>query len=160
DTHGVGNAGEQVRFSGSALHFKDSAAILPALGWNHFAAEVVGQPLHAVTDSKNGQAHGENTWITFRSLGVIHRARTSGEDDAGRFQLANFLECCGARQDGRKNFLLANAPGDELSVLPAKVENDDAAAFGIGALLLIGLHGGSGGHCAPYALTEKSKTAR
>ncbi len=52
------------------------------------------------------------------------------------FELADFVERGGARENGREDLLLANAPGDELRVLAAEIENDYAATFRTGSLLL------------------------
>src|ERR1700732_4550274 len=129
---------------GRILDAQDGAAVFATLGGFHFAAEMVREPLHAVADSEDGDAERKDVDVTFRSLGIVDRAGPAGEHDAGGFELTDFVERGGTREHGGKDLLFADAAGDELRVLAAEVENDYAAAFGIGAFVVL-LHLDSAG---------------
>jgi hypothetical protein len=109
---------------------KLGAAVFAALYRLHSAAENAGNPLHAVADTKDWNSSGQDRGITFRSVLVVDRTWAAGEHDAGGFERANFGNAGATRKDGAKNLLLANAAGNELGVLPAKIEDDNTAQFG------------------------------
>src|SRR6266851_701635 len=93
--------------------------------------------------------------VAFGSLRVVDGTGSAGEHNARRFELADFVERGGARENGREDLLLANAPGDELRVLAAEIENDYAATFGVRAFVLVLLHLGSAGHCPPFFIDKR-----
>ncbi len=106
------------------------AAVFAALGFFDLAAEVVGNPLHAVADSEHRNAEVKNPRIALRRIGVINRTGPAGKDYARWLELANFLHGGATGQDGRENLLLVDAARDELRILSAEIENHHAAAFG------------------------------
>jgi hypothetical protein len=86
---------------------KLGAAVFAALHRLHSAAEDVGNPLHAVADTKNRNSGAQDRGITFRSVPVVDRIWTAREHDAGGFERSNFGDAGGTRKDGAKNLLLA-----------------------------------------------------
>ena len=81
--------------------------------------------LQSVADAEDGEAEGEDGGIGGRRVGVIDRAWASGEDDADGVVRVDFVDRGGAGKDDGEDVLFANAPGDELGVLRAEVEDDD-----------------------------------
>src|SRR4029077_16427649 len=55
--------------------------------------------------------------------------RPTGEDDPNGLKLANLLDPRRARQDRAEHLLLADSPGDQLRVLPAEIQYNDATAL-------------------------------
>src|SRR5258707_14474394 len=95
------------------------------------------EPLHSVADAEHRDAERENGWIAFGSWRVVDGAGSAGEHDAAWLKLADFIERRSARENGGEDLLFADAAGDELSVLAAEIENDYAAAFGVGAFVML-----------------------
>jgi hypothetical protein len=121
DAQRVGKLGEEFRFVSSVFDIEDGAAIFTAFGRFDFSAEMVGEPLHAVADSEDGDAEREYVDVTFGSLGIVDGAGAAGKHDAGRFELADFVERGGTWENGGEDLLFANPASDELSVLAAEV---------------------------------------
>src|SRR5689334_12924240 len=80
------DAGEEMRPWGGRVspYLQLRAAIFTAFRLFHLAAERVGDPLHSVANSKDRQAHRENTRITFWSIGIIDGAGAARKNQAGR----------------------------------------------------------------------------
>src|ERR1700675_4224236 len=116
------------------------------------------KPLHAVADSQDGDPQCEDIYIALGSLGIVNGARPTGKNDAGGFELTDFVERGGARQNGGEDLLFADAAGDELGVLAAEVENDYAAQLGVRALVVFLLQLGSAGHCPPVLSITKARS--
>ncbi len=116
------------------------AAVLAPFRALHFAAQHVRDPLQAVADSQNRHAQRQHAGIANRRRRIVDRTGTAGKNDAGRFVGADVRQVCGAGQNRRKHLLLADAPGNELRVLPAEVQHDDAAQFTLahGQVLFVG----------------------
>ena len=68
--------------------------------------------------------------IAARRAGVVDAGRAAGEDEAARLQLGDALGRQVVAHDLAEDVLLADAPGDELAVLRAEVEDQDAFTFG------------------------------
>jgi len=100
-------------------------AVFAPWGRQHLAAEVMDDEMEAVADTENRGAEFEKLWIGRWGVGVINGRGAAGEDDAERLMLLNFGEGDGAGQDYGEDVELANAAGDELGVLRAKIEDDD-----------------------------------
>jgi len=124
---------------------KAGATVFLAAGIFYFAAQGVGDPLHAVTDAQNGHAGAQNLRIAFWGLWIVDGARAAAQDDSRWLESFDFLEARVAWQYCGENLLFADAAGDELRVSAAEVEDDDAATFGVGAGSA-GLQGWCGGH--------------
>src|ERR1700730_13739287 len=86
-------------------------------------------PLQPVADAQDRQPHGHNSGVADRRAGVIHRIRSAGKDDPHRFKLANLVDPRGAGQDRAEHLLFSDSPGNQLRVLPAEIQYDDAAAL-------------------------------
>ena len=106
----------------------------------------MGDPLHAIADSQDWHARGQNLWIALRGLGVIDGTGAAAKDYAGWLELHDFFERRAAWQDGGEDLLFADSTSDQLSVLAAEVQDVYAVAFGVRSGVLW-LHGGRGGHC-------------
>src|SRR6266478_5742772 len=113
------------------------------------------EPLHSVADAEHGDAEGKHGRVAFGSLGVVDGAGSAGEHDAAWLELADFVERGGARENGGEDLLFADAAGNELRVLAAEIEDDYAAAFGVGAFVML-LHLDSAGHCPPISWIAKA----
>src|SRR4051812_36144603 len=115
------------------------AAKLTAAGWLDRAAERLAGQLHAVADAEDGDAKIKEGRVAVRSAGFVDAGRTAGEDETTGTQ---FSDACGRQVMAHQlaeNILLADAPSDELGVLRAEVEDQDAFTFGqwrhLGSLL-------------------------
>src|SRR5260370_22832487 len=105
------------------LNIQNGPAIFAALCRLYFPAQVVGEPLHAVADSEHRNTEREHARIAFGSLRVVDRTRPAREHDARGFELANFVERRGARENGGEDLLLAKAAGNELRRPAAEIQN-------------------------------------
>jgi len=65
--------------------FKSCFSILVMVSSYHFTAEVLGDQLHPVTDTKNRQPQVPDSIIRFVGIFRIHRGRPSRKDDPLRF---------------------------------------------------------------------------
>ena len=93
----------------------------------HFSAEGVGDPVKAVADAENGKAHVEDLGVADGRGRVVNGGGAAGEDYARGLIATDLIERCSARENGGEDVTLADAASDELRVLRAEVENDDAA---------------------------------
>ena len=84
------------------------------------------EPVHAVADSQHRNAQLQHLGIAQRRVRVIHRARTAGQNDAHGFERADFLQRRSARQNRGEHLLLADAPRDQLRVLPAEIQHHNS----------------------------------
>src|SRR3954464_610870 len=110
-----------MRFTLTILQIQQGAAVFPALGTFDFAAEIVGEPMHAVANAEDGQTQGEHAGIALGSIGIINGAGAAGKNQASGLELADLFDGGGTRKDGGKDLLFTNAASDELSVLAAEV---------------------------------------
>jgi len=95
-----------------AFDVQDGAAIFATFGRFDLAAQVMGEPLHAVADSQHGDSEGQDTYVAVGSLRVVDGAGTAGENNARGLELADFVERGGAWEDGGKDLLFADSAGD------------------------------------------------
>jgi hypothetical protein len=86
---------------------------------------MMGKKLQAVTDSEDRQSQGQHAWVSGRCIRVIDRAGTSREDQSDGMMGLDFGERSATREDYREDILLSYAAGYELSVLAAKIQDDD-----------------------------------
>ncbi len=122
-------SGEQAGIIGDV---KNHASVFAFAGAGNFSAECVRDPLQAVANSENGYAEIQHAGIAFGSACVIDGTWPTGKDDSDRSEDANILKRSSARQNGGENLLLADSTRDELRILPAKIQDDDSAEFGLG----------------------------
>ncbi len=111
---------------GFAFAFELGAAVLAALGFLDVAAESVGHPLHAVADAEDGNAEAQDFGIADGGVFIVDGTGAAGEDDADGVVRADVFDFGVAGEDGGEDFELADAAGDELGVLAAEIEDDDA----------------------------------
>ena len=108
------------------------AAVLAGDAGADLAAEGLHHELHAVADAEDGEAEVEEGGVDLGGAGLVDAAGAAGEDDAFGGERADAVEGGGEGEDLAVDLAFADAPGDELAVLRAEVEDDD---------LFLGLHG-------------------
>jgi hypothetical protein len=96
----------------------------------HVAAELLAHPLHAVADAQDGQAELEQLARNLGRVGRVDRGRAAGEDHAGEVHAPGELQRLVRRRDLAPGARLAHAARDQLRVLRAQVDDQDAARFG------------------------------
>ena len=102
-------------------------AVLPGgvlLGGRHPAAQSLGHELAAVADAQHGHPHLEKGRVHMGGLLVIDGVGTAGEDKADGLHGLELGQGGGIGLDLAVDAALAHAPGDELVVLAAKVQDD------------------------------------
>src|SRR5438552_2420420 len=124
--YGGVHPGEELGFCND-LDF--SMPILALLCRIYFSAEHVDHQLQSITNPQNGHSEFENAWVSVGGVGIVDRARASGENDSSRRLAANFIQRSGTRKDDGKNIQFADAARDELRILCAEVENNDGLRF-------------------------------
>ena len=122
-------SGQALKQTRAVLDFDVGVSILALVGGANFSAQGVHHELKPVTDAEHGYAQFEHAWVRGRRVGVIHRGRAAGKNDADRGIAANFFQAGGAGEHHRKDVLFADAARDELGILRAKVEDDDGLGF-------------------------------
>ena len=93
---------------------------------HYLPSELVHHPLQPVADAKHGEAEFEDLLIGRWRVRVIDRAGSARQDNADRILGLDLFEFGCAGEDDGENVQLANATRDELRVLRAEVEDDDA----------------------------------
>ena len=96
-----------------------------ALGLDDAPAQGLRHELAAVADAEHGHAEGEDAGVDLGRAGRVDAPGPAGEYDAygrGGFKLR---ERRGVRPQLAVYAALADAPGDELVVLPAEVKDDN-----------------------------------
>src|SRR5580658_3313106 len=121
---------DRVRHSGkkrgATFDFELRGTIFASLDWTHVSAEHVRHPLHTVANPQHRHAEPQHFGIARRSILVVDRARSARKNDSNRLPTLDLLHFRVAWEHGGEDFLLADAPGDQLRILPAKIEYDDA----------------------------------
>ena len=110
------------------------AAVLAGVGAGDLAAELLGHQLGAVADAEDGNAAPVDGLVDGGRPFDMHRLGTAAEDDP----LGSAGEHVGDRHvagdDLRVHVRLAHAPGDQLRVLGAEVDDEDGVeGLGVGA---------------------------
>ena len=118
----AGQAGQQdARLGDGQL----GAAELADLGLLDAPAERVDQQLHAVTDPHHGDPELEQPQVQRGSPFGVDRGGATREDDPAGFAPGDLLDRDVVGKQLAEDAAVANAPGDQLRVLPAVVEHDD-----------------------------------
>ena len=107
-------------------HVQLRRAVFAPLAVLHFPAEKVRHELHAVADAEDRQAHGEDRLIRVRRFLRVNGRRPAAEDDSLWLMRGDFFRGGVVRKDDRIDVTLANPPRDDLRILTAEIENDDA----------------------------------
>ena len=131
--HGHETVGLRLHAAQQSLAAQDPElrlAVLATLGRDDVAAHEEAHRLHAVADAEQRQAGLEQTLVGQRGLVLVHARRPAREHDAGVAARQHAIHRIGARQDLGIHAQLADAPGDELRVLAAEIEDRDLAGRG------------------------------
>jgi len=90
----------------------------------HLPSKRLRHPVQTVADAEHGNAECEDFWVRLRTPPVVDALRPAGEDDAG----CTFERCCRSLRitDFRKNTQPPDTAPDEVGVLSAAVEDDNA----------------------------------
>src|SRR5262249_35456194 len=115
-------------------------AELAAGGRLHLAAEDVAGQLHAVTDAQDRDAQVENSRVAARGAGFVDALGAAGKDQAARLQFGDAGGGQVVADDLAEDVLLAHPARDQLTVLRAEVEDQDAFTFGRRCHALLFVH--------------------
>ena len=127
--HLVLDAGEQPRMPARADLRVAELALVRGLD---LSTELCRHRLHAVADSEDGNAELEYRIRGAVAGGLVHRLGASGKDDSPRLHGAEPFRGDVEGVDLGVHVRLAYAPGDELGVLGAEIENDDPVGVDVG----------------------------
>ena len=97
---------------------------VPSAG-SDLAAQMMGQQLAAIANTQNGNAKLENSRIHLRRGGVVYAIGPAGKDDANGGVCIQIGQRGGIGLYLAVDIALADTAGNELVILPAKVQNDD-----------------------------------
>ena len=125
DDRRLGDAGEE---RAGAVRLQLRLAVLARGAGHDTAAESLGHDLHPVADPEHRHTEIEHRGVDGRSAIGEHAVRAAGKDYARRQVRAEALGGRRERDDLGIDVLLADAARDEVRVLRAVVENDDALA--------------------------------
>ena len=100
-------------------------------GRAHATTELLGHGLHAIADAEHRDAQREHCGWRRGRLGVGHRFRTTREDDAVRAEGANRCLAHVPRVELAIHADFAHAARDELGVLRAEIEDQDAVGVDV-----------------------------
>src|SRR5262249_29840502 len=106
-----------------------SAAGLTRLARLHVTPQVVADGLQSVADAEHGYTEVEYPRIAVRGALLVNARRSAGEDDAARLQLGDALGGQIMTHHLTEDILFTHPTCDELRVLGAKVEDQDAFRF-------------------------------
>ena len=119
------------RIAARQIHL--GVAVLAMIGSRDRAAELRRERLHAVADAEHGCAGRNQRIADLRRALLAYRLGATRQDDALRRKRRDRFGGRIVRQDLAVNADLTDAPCDQLRVLPAEV--DDENAFGVAGLL-------------------------
>ena len=102
---------------------RDAGALDPA-------AQILGHELHPVADAERRDAELEDPRIDLRRAFGVDRRRPTGEDERERVPRATASGEMRVRDELRVDATFPNAPGDQLRVLAAEVQNEHRPLFG------------------------------
>src|SRR3990167_3656475 len=122
---------DTVEQTGLANHVNAGITELTQLGAFNLAAQLLGHGLHAVADTKNRYTEVEHGFRCTRAVGFMHRLRATGEDDAARGEGTDVIVAHIERVQLAIHADLAHAAGDQLGVLGAEIQNQDAVSVDV-----------------------------
>src|SRR5262245_63611827 len=105
-------------------------AIFAAGCREHLCPEHLAGQLHAVADAQDRDAEREQVGITARRSRLVDTGGTARKDDSAGLQLGDAPGWQVVPNHLAEDILLTDAPGDQLPVLRAKVENENSFALG------------------------------
>ena len=90
------------------------------------AAEVMGDQLTAIADTEDGQTQFKNCRIDLRRAFSVDALRAAGKNKADRLELHQLRQRRGTGLDLAVYVILTHTARDQLVVLSAKIQNNDA----------------------------------
>ncbi len=102
---------------------KSRESVLALFAFPDAAAQHVSHELLAVADAEHGAAGGENVRIDLGTAGLVDAVRAAGDDDS--FAAGQLGGRCFAGLDVGVHAEIANLPGDEMTILSARIEDGD-----------------------------------
>ncbi len=112
----------------------------------HLAAQCGRHRLHAVADAQYRHAEFEHGVSDTGRVVEIDRLRSAGQHDARRREVANLRVIHVPGINLGVHAALAHAARNQLRVLAAEIENQDAVRMDVGA----GIQRRGGAHCVRY----------
>ena len=106
------------------------AAVLAVFVATHRAAPLVGNELGAVADAQDGHTEVVDAGIDPRGAVDVNRGWATAEDDSGGCPLGELGRRQVVGDDLTEDICLTNPSGNELGVLGAEVDNQDAVEIG------------------------------
>ena len=91
----------------------------------HLAAHVMHDEMQSVADAEDRRIELEQRGVGCRRVGVVHRRRAAGEDEADGLVGLDFSDGNRAGEHDGEDVLFADAAGDQLRILRAEVEDND-----------------------------------
>src|SRR5581483_8351446 len=118
-------------------------AVLAPVRQAHFAAKLKGHELLSIADAQHRHALRIERGVGVGSALLIDAGRPARQDEAARLAGHQCLDRRIERHDLAVDVALAHAPGDQLGVLRAKIQNEDefARRFGIRCGFKSGIEG-------------------
>src|SRR5437762_2774393 len=113
------------------MQVEESASVFAAMRLLHLAAHRLGDPVHAVADTEHRNSHRQHAMVAGGSAGIVSGTRSARENQTDGLKFADLVWSGGAWHNRREYLLLADAARNQLGVLTAKIDHDDAAALGI-----------------------------
>jgi hypothetical protein len=101
-------------------------------GWRYAPAELLRHRLHAVADAQHRHAELEHSHGRLRRFGVDDGLRSTRQHDAAWPERAHVRVAHVPRMDLAIDARLAHATRDELCVLRAEIEDQDAVGVDVG----------------------------
>ena len=106
------------------IHFR--VPVFALLRGTHLPPQRVHHELQAVADAQHWDAELEHTCVRGRRIFVVHRPGRARKNDSHRPIALDLGQLGVTWQHDRKNILFPNTARDQLRVLCAKVQDDDA----------------------------------
>src|SRR5258706_9586446 len=128
DLQRLGQVGEQS--AEAVLHLEVAFAEFALLARLDFAAQILREDLHAITDSEGGHAEIKYGGIGQRGVLAINAGRTAGQNNPFGIQRGEIFGADIVTDYDGIHIALANPARDYLRVLGTKIENDDLFGHG------------------------------
>ena len=142
-----GSLAHVVEQIGGIVHEQGRLAVLGPAGCDHSPAELLHHQLHAITNPQHRDAQVPDRRVAQWRPRFIHRTGPATEDQAPGCQPGQLGRGGGVAHHQREHLGLPHAPGNQLGVLGAEVENHDRrGATGAAGRVADGLLGQLLGH--------------
>ncbi len=122
---------DAVEQAGLADHIHAGIAEFAQVGTFDLATQLLGHGLHAVADAEQRYVQIKYRLRCTRAVSCVDRLRATGQDDAARCKGVDVLGTHVPGVDLAVNTDLTHPAGDELGVLGAEVQNQDAVRMDI-----------------------------